>query len=223
MIGGNKIEIPWYKRNIKPLQYEEAETQPLATHNFDFSKPKGRSPVRQPQTVKQPQTVTNPATNPVTNPVLEPNPFPSPLGDFNENPFKTPFPIPLPLPAPKNNVPSLPSPNLKPQPTYSQDEQNWADNFAKNLNMVATITGVASKSIYDFVSSYDFEKKGLGNFRTDAIDKFGMVAATLLTIGIVGKEVVSLWGRRAATMFSPPIILDDDFFNKYFGSNNMDT
>lgn len=220
MKGDNRIAIPWYRKAVKEQQFEDITAQPIAPHRFDIPKPNTRpkpNAVRQPQTVRQPSTVT------ASEPATQPNPFGvpvmSPVPDFGFDP-NNPFPVPFPIPNPKDNKSFLPSPNPTPQPAYSE---NWATNFAKNVTLVAGLTGIATKTIYDYVASYDFEKQGIGNFRKDAIDEFGIVAATMLTVAIVGKEFVSLWGKRASRLFSPPIILDDDFYKDNFQQNSWDT
>lgn len=215
----NKIAIPWYRRNVKfKSTDEDIDTQPLSI-NF----PKPSINVRQPNPVKQP--VRQPVTQPTTEPIIEPFPFlnpfplPKPEGEFDPN---NSFPNPLPLPLPNPNKPVIPSPSPSSQII---DDQPWIDNFVKQVTIVSTVTNVGTKQIYDYVSSYEFEGKGLAQFREDAANEFGMVAATLLTIAILGQQLVSLWGRRTTMMFSPPIKLDDDFFNEHFGNgtNEFDT
>lgn len=216
----NKIAIPWYRRNIKIKSFDDTmESQPLS---INFPKPPTPN-LRQPNPVRQPvtQPVTEPTTEPITEPFpfLNPFPLPKPEGGFQpDNPFKNPFP--LPLPSPKDNKPTIPTPNPNPIPQMIDDQQTWIDNFVKQVTIVAAVTNVGTKQIYEFVSSYEFEGKGMADFREDAANEFGMVAATLLTIGILGQQLVSLWGRRATMMFSPPINLDDEFFNEHFGNGN---
>lgn len=139
-IEKNKIDIPWYRRNVKGIQIDEQGIN----SGFNFSLPPVPSPRPRPATqpARQParQPATQPATEPATNPVRvpfgspQPSPNPLPFPDW-ANPFPYPeFPNPFPFPRPYpdgNRQPApqtpqpIPTPAIEPAPEPSFFEQTF--------------------------------------------------------------------------------------------------
>lgn len=238
MSADNKIGIPWYRRNIKSIGELDNGIKPLSLDFKPIPKPrpkpnpKPRRPITEPvpepatQPAKQPSTQpsTNPITNPVTSPFLNPvdlpNQFPTPFplppfGDGKRNPNKNPQGQPT-LPA----FPAMGYDWNKPISSYTPEQKSWGDNFIKQVERVAHMTGIGADKVYSFLKNYNYNDLTVPQFNRDATNEFGAIAATMLTILIVGKSLIGLWGKRAAMMFSPPINLDDDYFQQHFGKKN---
>lgn len=133
--GNNKIQIPWYRRNV-PLKIEADEV--IIPIDNDFNRPP-RSRTTQNPRPRRPQPETQPTTQPETEPATQPQtetelkPFIIPQPDINPQPFPTPnfpqdqwepkpfpgLPFPLPLPGTNGKKPTLPQPAPKQNPVLN--------------------------------------------------------------------------------------------------------
>lgn len=100
MIGDNKIEIPWYRRNVKSVSQEEDNITTFPTIQIPRVpqvRPKPPEPIREPV----PEPVKEPSRVPSKVPTGEPTTIPN----FGTDPLGLPFPkdFPLPIPFPKKN------------------------------------------------------------------------------------------------------------------------
>lgn len=199
----NKIKIPWYRRNIRITQHNENEIAPL---NIDFRN------IPKPSTVV-PDVEMSPVPEP--SPVIVPEPLPVQLPSTPPltAPELNPFPVPMPRPWEEIEIPTA--------PTFDEKQRGWVRDFVTRVKLVANITGKSAKEIYDFLNEYDYKNLTVPQFNQDVKREYGLVGGTILTVLIVGKQLVSLWGRRVTIMFNPPVKLDDTFFQEYFDRKDI--
>lgn len=224
MNGDNIIAIPWYRKTINIMSMDDSAPLQLPGSNQPSPKP-SRSNLAtngRPVIETSPETTFQPGTVPVTVP-----------GTIPEGGFIPDFPgIPVPrLPGIPEypGIPGFPGyPRFPgagqqpaPQPQYTETEQRWVDNFVQTMSIITTLSGIEARRVYNFVQEYDFDNNGLGDFRSDAAKEFDAVTATLLVVAMGISQLAQLWGKRAAAGFTPPINLDDEFFQRYFGGKEL--
>lgn len=144
---GNRIGIPWYRRNIMSQSVDENGIQPIS---FNFPKPK--PPVvpnnPNPQTVPVPSTVPQPAPQPGTQPNPSPDdgakvkpklfPFPLDVPDFG-NPFDPSgqqFPVPDPVTQPAKRPSAKPAPAKQPGRTIPFPKRTPAKTPAAAIDIL---------------------------------------------------------------------------------------